>query len=240
MTISGNKTTILSENMDYEEMEYSNAIADDISIKNNHKHMKIFLLIIYPATIVLGILFKLKNGTHDSYFSHSSNIFNVIFAKLGWFWTSLVFMYHISRIQHKNIFKACIRWVFATLWWIFITQWFFGPPIMDRIFILTGGHCKFNDTESNKIATHALYYSSECKLHGGKWLGGYDFSGHAFLLTHASLFLSSELLLTLYSDQKYIKQPQTIIVIALLFLWWFMLLMTACYFHTLMEKVIFL
>lgn len=182
MTISENKITTSFQSMSYKEEEHSNVSANDISAKKNSiKHTEIFLLTIYPATILLGILFKLKNGAQESYFSHSSNIFNVIFVKLGWFWTSLVFMYHISRIQHKHILKACIRWFFTTLWWVFITQWFFGPPIMDRIFILTGGQCKFSDIQLNKTGGHIPYYSSKCKLYGGKWTGGYDFSGHGLL-----------------------------------------------------------
>ncbi|KAG4306060.1 hypothetical protein PORY_000048, partial [Pneumocystis oryctolagi] len=202
------------------------------------KHIEIPILAIYPATIVLGTLFKLNNGTRQSYFSHSSNIFNVIFVKSGWFWTTVVFICHLSRVEYKNIFKACLRWFLVTLWWFFITQWFFGPSIMDRIFVWTGGSCKFYNLKLNKVNKDAIYSSTKCKLAGGKWTEGYDFSGHAFLLTHASLFLWSELLLTLNFYPKCAKQFQTMVVYTLLFLWWFMFLMTSCYFHTLIEKAI--
>ncbi|CCJ29022.1 unnamed protein product [Pneumocystis jirovecii] len=201
---------------------YTNNI---LIFKNNVKHIEAPVLAIYPITIILGTLYKLNNKTRESYFSHR------------WFWTTIVFLYHLSRIGHKNILKACLRWLLVTLWWFFITQWFFGSSIMDRIFIWTGGSCKFYDLKLSKIYENSVHSSMKCKLAGGKWTGGYDFSGHAFLLTHASLFLWSELLLALNFNPKCAKQSQTIIIIILLFLWWYMLLMTACYFHTLMEKI---
>ncbi|KAG5437132.1 hypothetical protein PCANB_001108 [Pneumocystis canis] len=228
------------EDRDNKIIESSDIHTEDLLIHENHyiKHIEISVLTIYPITIILGSLSTLTKGIHTSYFSRSSNLFNVIFAKQGWFWTSLVFIYHLTRIEYKDILKACFRWLLATLWWFFITQWFFGLSIMDRSSVWTGGKCKFDDAKLNNTREHNIYSSVKCKLAGGKWIEGYDFSGHAFLLTHASLFLWSELLLTLSSGPKFVKQFQTIAIIALLFLWWFMLLMTACYFHVLMEKVI--
>lgn len=182
MTISKEAAAIHTQDVDFQTTEHSNTYIDNFLILNDDiKHIEICISIIYPITIILGVLLKLGGRIHESYFSHSSNIFNTIFVKLGWFWTSLIFIYHLSRVQSKNIFKACVRWFFTTLWWIVITQWFFGPPIMDRIFIWTGGSCKFNKVEPNKTETHTLYSSSECKLDGGKWTGGYDFSGHGLL-----------------------------------------------------------
>lgn len=49
----------------------------------------------------------------------------------------------------RLIFGFIIRYCLATLWWIFYAQWFFGLPIMDRIFLATGGSCKIGLNDSN-------------------------------------------------------------------------------------------
>lgn len=41
----------------------------------------------------------------------------------------------------KQVLFILARFGAATTWWIFFTQWFFGHPLMDRIFIATGGKC---------------------------------------------------------------------------------------------------
>lgn len=81
----------------------------------------------------------------------------------------------------------------------------------------------------------ALVTSATCKLAGGSWNGGHDLSGHVFLLTHASLFLWSEV--TPVLSRSGALEGETIGVLALLGLWWWMLLMTGVYFHTWREKV---
>lgn len=84
------------------------------------------------------------------------------------------------------------------------------------------------------------------------WVGGHDLSGHAFLLSMSSLFLLSEIAPTL--SQTYLSsssQPSmsrrieqgsrnrryaALAIVALISLWYWMLLMTSLYFHTPQEK----
>ena len=40
----------------------------------------------------------------------------------------------------QTIRNAVINYIVVTIWWIFFTQWCFGLPIMDKIFVLTGGN----------------------------------------------------------------------------------------------------
>ncbi|KAG4302595.1 hypothetical protein PCK1_001179 [Pneumocystis canis] len=174
MTLLSEERESQIQGKDHQIVEYSDIPTDDILIHKNDyiRHIEIPVLIIYPITIILGSLSNLSQGAHTSYFSRSSNLFNVIFAKLGWFWTSVVFLYHLTRIESKNRLKASLRWLLATLWWLFITQWFFGPSLMDRSFVWTGGKCKFDDPEFNKSGEHNIYSSVKCKLAGGKWTEG--------------------------------------------------------------------
>ncbi|KAF8543916.1 inositol phospholipid synthesis and fat-storage-inducing TM-domain-containing protein [Trichophaea hybrida] len=201
-----------------------------------------FIAGIYPATLVLASTFYLLSpspATNESYFSQKGNLFNVVFVKYGWLWTTFAFLVHCTRLRKSSKPKAALRWGLATVWWILVTQWFLGPPLMDRAFLVTGGTCEMLDTEGPDAMGMSkgklLITSAACKLQGGKWRGGHDLSGHVFLLTHASLFLWSELLPFLRAGVS--GGMESGAVFTILGMWWWMLLMTGIYFHTWTEKV---
>ncbi|KAI9740699.1 MAG: hypothetical protein M1818_004664 [Claussenomyces sp. TS43310] len=127
------------------------------------------LLVIYPATLVLGSLFALidpsaRNAPYSavtqshpselapSYFAKKSNLFNQIFVKRGWFWVTASFFLFLlthpstgpsrSLVLTPKRIQGAIRWGIVTLWWVLVTQWCFGPPLIDRGFTLTGGQCE--------------------------------------------------------------------------------------------------
>lgn len=113
---------------------------------------------------------------------------------------------------------------------------------MDRVFVFTGGVCEISaaagDADSGvKGTAERIVASAACRLAKGRWTGGHDLSGHVFLLTHASLYLMSELWPVL-ARQGY-RGWQTKTVLGVVGLWWWMLLMTSLYFHTWVEKVCF-
>ena len=186
--------------------------------------LEAILLSIYPATLVIGSLFSLLNPSArsapynpttqshpaalaPSYFAKKRNLFNVFFVKIGWFWTTLAFFVFLfahpstgparSLVLTPRRVQATLRWGLLTLWWMVVTQWFFGPPIIDRGFRLTGGQCELladpearaEMTDTRKLLTHAA-----CKAVGGQWAGGHDISGHVFLLVLGSGFLWMEIL----------------------------------------------
>lgn len=122
-----------------------------------------------------------------------------------------------------------------------------------------------DNTDLGTLATAAA-----CRIAGGKWAGGHDISGHVFLLSLGSAFLSLEVLPSilrgrgmkdkraLFAEDGTVLAAATdprpsaskgqdqaplgvgIIVgfaIGVVLLSWWMLLMTATYFHTWFEKV---
>jgi len=91
----------------------------------------IIIFIIYPITVVLGIL---SNHPRESYFARKDNFINVLFLKSAWAWTSLAFFSHIARVPQKV--GPWARYGVATIWWYLVTQWCFGPPIMDKVYSL--------------------------------------------------------------------------------------------------------
>ncbi|CUS12864.1 unnamed protein product [Tuber aestivum] len=218
----------------------------------------------YPLTLIAGSVFSACSpspASADSHFSRKRNPFNVFFVKYGWLWTTLVFLIHASRLRSSSKARALLRYAVATIWWVLVTRWFFGPPIMDQLFLATRGKCQPADPDpmhaEEEVGTaQMIFTSAACKVAGGKWSGGHDLSGHVFLLTHASLFLWSELLPTLIHSGTAGRESAGVswseifpILIrsaaarrenagglALLVLWWWMLLMTGVYFHTWLEK----
>ena len=273
--------------------------------------LETILLAIYPGTLLLGSIFSMlhpasRNAPYishsqsyapdqaPSYFAKKSNVFNVYFVKIGWFWTTLAFFFliftHASlgpplrpSLTRRRI-QAAIRYLCITSVWIAVTQWFFGPPIIDRSFKWTGGQCAIIEGDSmysemkraemgdvREVFTHAA-----CKAVGGRWTGGHDISGHVFLLILGSAMLWLELLpavlrmeglrearrikttgglvrsasIEVQPDEKAAQNVRNLkdvvetkelgigIKVALLVagISWWMLLMTAAYFHTWFEK----
>lgn len=100
-----------------------------------------------------------------------------------------------------------------TLWWIFVTQWFFGPPIIDRGFLLTGGQCDLVElADAGKVDmdnTRQFVTGVACKAVGGKWKGGHDISGHVFLLVLGSMFIFEEVLHVVLTSSR-AKEERTI------------------------------
>ncbi|ORY14874.1 inositol phospholipid synthesis and fat-storage-inducing TM-domain-containing protein [Clohesyomyces aquaticus] len=252
--------------------------------------LEALLISIYPATLVLGSIFSIvspasrsapysaASQSHPpefapSYFAQKKNVFNVYFVKVGWFWTTLAFSMflifnpgHGAGLSTRRI-QAVLRYASVTLWWMAITQWFFGPPLIDRGFRLTGGQCELMrdaDARAGMSDTREFFTAAACKAVGGAWKGGHDISGHVFLLILGSGLLWLEVLpaLTrseelrdgrrimlkdgkvanvsvekdphLENEKPTKKGVKTALTVAAL-MWW-MLLMTAAYFHTWLEK----
>lgn len=201
-----------------------------------------FLYAIFPVTLLLGAVISHLSpiGREPNYFRQKHNLFNVYFVKYAWFWTTFAAGANILRYNNSQRAKAALRYALATLYWVLVTQWFFGPPLMDRAFVWTGGACVVSSEVGAmeggaKGAAGRIMASATCRLARGRWEGGHDLSGHVFLLTHACLYLISEAW-PVVSKQGY-SGWTTKGLVGLCVLWWWMFLMTCLYFHTWTEKV---
>lgn len=186
------------------------------------------------ATGKLLHLFSQKEEVYN-YYNNKGNIFNQYFVKKGWGWTTAVILFfyivkftyaksssgkstgsasertHQHKLSTIHLLSATFRYLCATFWWILFTQWCFGLPIMDKVFLSTGGKCA-RITE-DRITAHLkgklidskifrkideIYESSSvssmvCRRLRGSWEGGHDPLGHVFLLVHSSLYLFFEM-----------------------------------------------
>ncbi|KAJ5477035.1 hypothetical protein N7539_007179 [Penicillium diatomitis] len=226
-----------------------------------------------------------------NYFARKNNIFNIYFVKIGWLWTTAAFAsiiffqpaYRVSsssspaqqQIRTRRVIQACLRYAIATTIWYLMTQWFFGPAIIDRSFVFTGGKCEEVidrasrvDSDDSPSAQLDLFSAAACKAAGGAWKGGHDISGHVFMLVLATASLAYEAVgVKAFSAPSVSRAngeasrerktsdaavPGTIgdqdgdglarkfslrLVWGVIILGWWMLFMTAIWFHTWLEKV---
>ncbi|KAL9100006.1 MAG: hypothetical protein Q9163_004572 [Psora crenata] len=257
---------------------------------------EMLLLAVYPSTLLLGSLFSLLDPSArkapynpvsqshppahaPSYFALKRNILNTYFVKRCWFWVSLAYLVFLllhtangprGLVLTPRRLRGLVRYGIATVWWVGVTQWLFGPPLIDRGFLLTGGACELASQFEGTGGKTEFLTSQACKVAGGTWSGGHDISGHVFILVLGSAFLIMEVLpvLVAMGEMPYERAIMTrdgrldgvkseigpgsdgggdlnsswakvgvgmpVIVAGL---GWFMLLMTAAYFHTWFEKV---
>ena len=124
------------------------------------KYAKYTLLYLVPAIILLGNLLRyLIPSINDTPYD-KDGLLNVAFVKRGWFWTTLVctlclLRYNGGQANTRNRYiKTIRRYIILTIWWYLFTQGIPAitksgsitrlPPIMDWIFVLSGGLCSFD------------------------------------------------------------------------------------------------
>lgn len=201
----------------------------------------VYLAIVLAGSVCSKWSWLGSEGSH--YFATRNNILNQWFVKQGWFWFTVVYWAsYFGRLYRSTPPRAILHYFAATGWWILFSQRFFGAPIMDRIFMLSGGECVLEHLPKLEMDTAqavAPGTSLVCRRTGGLWLGGHDPSGHVFLLVQSSVVLIME---TLPAAIEYSRRGLRLgwpfgLPLALLALWAFMLFMTSVYFHSFWEKL---
>lgn len=225
-----------------------------------------------------------------NYFARKNNIFNLYFVKIGWVWLTVAFASLLlfqpayrsfpsqmqQQIRTRRSLQAFLRYTIATTAWYFMTQWCFGPAIIDRSFVVTGGKCeqvldrlgKAASDASASVQMETLFTATACKAAGGAWRGGHDISGHVFMLVLATAVLTFEAVgagavaasPSLRVDGDSLRERKSSdpgasgaddqgdapevartwsmrLVWGVVILGWWMLFMTAIWFHTWLEKV---
>lgn len=203
--------------------------SDNVSKTLKVSVSELVFLLSFVANFFVGKLIHLTSQKEEvyNYYNNKRNVFNQIFVKRGWGWTTLIIVLFYScllytsnhpKIQGKQqriqvIKRGVVNYAIATVWWVLFTQWCFGLPIMDKVFVWTGGKCTsidqgvllrhnpsfgasgvFAQIEADLSYESSRITSYMCRRLKGSWEGGHDPSGHVFLLIHSSLYLFLEAL----------------------------------------------
>lgn len=108
------------------------------------------------------------------------------------------------------VFISVLRYTIATGIWLLFANWFFGPPLSERILTATGAVCvPSGDPQESPVeelycrtrtplssSSHpALFSSSSLKSKSirAMWKGGHDISGHTFIMVLSPLLLLEDI-----------------------------------------------
>ncbi|KAF8530485.1 inositol phospholipid synthesis and fat-storage-inducing TM-domain-containing protein [Hysterangium stoloniferum] len=169
------------------------------------------------------LLAHLPHPLHNqSLFARKTNIFNTLFIKKAWGWTSGAFaLLWLTSSPTTRHLQSWLKWSAATMVWATFVAWFFGPAIFERLTVASGGECVvslppgspgqspiilavpaeycFTRTIISPQTHPALFTTSLVSTLDGAWKArprlykGHDVSGHIFLLTLSVLFLHDQL-----------------------------------------------
>lgn len=160
---------------------------------------------------------------HTHVFANKANSLNTVFIKNAWGWTTAAAAAAVAARPPRRALPQILRWVVATAVWLAFAGWFFGPPLIDRVAMASGGECvlvvPYEDMEQivvlpheycfqrTKVSpeTHPDLFTAQLDATTGSyvipssWGGrprlrrGHDVSGHIFLLTMSILVLADQL-----------------------------------------------
>jgi Inositol phospholipid synthesis and fat-storage-inducing TM len=181
---------------------------------------------------------------------------NVIFLKWSWAWSTAAFLplFFTSPLSRTRRF---LQWFIATIAWFTLTSWFFGPALLTRLTLATGGECGLHIGDSF-VPISTTYCSAGLPVTRSthpdlfpivfifdpaivdpnrpflpRLRRGHDVSGHVLLLTLAALFLADQLRQARSSARLYALIASG----SLLSLWVFSLWITSVFFHLPSEKI---
>jgi len=198
---------------------------------------------------------------NTDYFANKSNLLNVIFMKRAWGWTSAAFLFlYFTSPPNAQIIERMYKWLAETAIWLVFTSWFFGPALLERVIVFSGGECMLTLPTGGVIpvpqeycftksslspSTHPNLFSTPFSLPEVNWYAvprlrrGHDISGHVFLLTMCILFLADQLHTSFRrgsSTWPYMHKWAVAVNVALISIWLFAGYTTSIYFHTAFEK----
>lgn len=137
--------------------------------------MNYTFFLLCPVLFVIGYVFPIIPTTIDK-----DGLLNVYFVKFGWFWTSVVS--GLCIVRYSRIANHWKRYILLSLWWLVFTQEVFGlTPLMDLVFLKSGGYCSFDvlDQSDNVHHLNLKFHDNEYRRLRGlrrmiKWLDSVD------------------------------------------------------------------
>ncbi|KAF8897091.1 inositol phospholipid synthesis and fat-storage-inducing TM-domain-containing protein [Gymnopilus junonius] len=239
--------------------------------------LRLQTLLTVTAILLLGSAYSVLYGTYldtsnphlthlphhladTHFFASKSNPLNVYFIKKSWGWTSLVFLFsYLTSPPQIRTRRRLSKFLFLTSVWVLFTSWFFGPALLDRFTVYSGGECVYQlpDGHIRNVPIEVCYTKSAISPETHKHLfsdnfaglpegwrivprirRGHDFSGHVFLLTMATLLLADQLRASFKFRAWWSGLHMWAVAanIALMGIWLLGTYTTSVYFHSPFEK----
>ncbi|KAF8161233.1 inositol phospholipid synthesis and fat-storage-inducing TM-domain-containing protein [Crassisporium funariophilum] len=197
------------------------------------------------------------SGSH--YFATKTNPLNVYFIKKAWGWTSLAFLFsYLTSPAQVRTKERFFKYLTLTAVWLLFTSWFFGPALLERVIVASGGQCVIALPNGDPITVPNEYCYSKSTItqqsHPDLFVTtfaippewrliprlrmGHDISGHIFLLTMSTLFLVDQLRPSFKMGRwSSVHQWALASNIVLIAIWLFAIYTTGVYFHSPFEKL---
>ncbi|XP_040104931.1 acyl-coenzyme A diphosphatase FITM2 [Oryx dammah] len=191
------------------------------------------------ASMLAGSLVKELSPLPESYLSNKRNVLNVYFVKVAWAWTFCLLLPFIALTNYHLTGKAGLVLRRLSTLLVGTAIWYVCTAIFSNIEHYTGS-CYQSPALEGERKEHQS--KQQCHGEGGFW-HGFDISGHSFLLTFCALMIVEEMavLHEVKTDRNHrLHAAITTLVVALgflTFIWVWMFLCTAIYFHNLSQKV---
>ena len=195
------------------------------------------------------------------YYANKGNPLNVYFIKKTWAWASSIFFFTwFTSPEPIRTSRRWAKWAIETATWLLFTTWFFGPSIIERVIVASGGECvlslpsgdpmivptelcltrsSLSPASHPDIFAQSLSFIPPLDWHSAPRLRrGHDVSGHIFLLTMSSLFLADQLRYSLGVKHRSIwhniaMSANVIVILCCIFGTY----TTSLYFHSPLEKL---
>ncbi|KAG1735142.1 Fat storage-inducing transmembrane protein [Suillus paluster] len=205
------------------------------------------------------LLTHLPHHLHTThYFANKANPLNLYFIKRAWGWTSAAFLtLWLTSPPHKRTVHRLVKWGTETALWLVFTSWFFGPALLERLTVASGGECMAT-LDSGAVTvpyeycltrtaisaqTHPFLFSASSWVPDDRLpvlprlRKGHDVSGHVFLLTMSALFLADQLRMSLCARKwSFTHAVAVVFNVGIVAIWLFAIYTTSLYFHSPFEK----
>ncbi|KAF5917519.1 acyl-coenzyme A diphosphatase FITM2 [Diceros bicornis minor] len=191
------------------------------------------------ASMLAGSLLKELSPLPESYLSNKRNVLNVYFVKMAWAWTFSLLLPFIALTNYHLTGKAGLVLRRLSTLLVGTAIWYVCTTLFSNIEHYTGSCFQSPALEGLRNEHQS---KQQCHGEGGFW-HGFDISGHSFLLTFCALMIVEEMavLHEVRTDRSHcLHAAITSLAVALgflTFIWVWMFLCTAVYFHNLSQKV---
>uniref|UniRef100_A0A8C8W568 Fat storage-inducing transmembrane protein 2 n=2 Tax=Peromyscus maniculatus bairdii TaxID=230844 RepID=A0A8C8W568_PERMB len=191
------------------------------------------------AAMLAGSVLKELSPLPECYLSNKRNVLNVYFVKVAWAWTVCLLLPFIALTNYHLTGKAGLVLRRLSTLLVGTAIWYVCTALFSNIEHYTGS-CYQSPALEGIRQEHRS--KQQCHREGGFW-HGFDISGHSFLLTFCALMIVEEMavLHEVKTDRSHhLHAAITTLVVALgflTFIWVWMFLCTAVYFHDLIQKV---